>query len=393
MPRPTNGLEAMALVAGIKPQPRRDDANFYEVLDVPQSASPHDIRQAYLRLSLKYHPDKNPGDEVAKRRFQQISEAYQVLSDPKLRAKYDATGSVDGIDFEDAAAVFTQLFGSPKFDVYIGRLRLASMILFEGDDEAFVAYEKQRLEDLILNLSIIVQQYTLSNDLDSFIFAMGEEAKVLAKEQHGARLLHLLGSVYVREAQIVLANVLRSSVLRLQAVGRGIGQNFKSAAALVKTMLAAKEGARKLQESANAQTRASLAIDPGDPANSGESSVGVSGAKSEEQLRIEAEREKADAERVLMEVAEKALPLVYDTVWTLNTQEITTLTAKVVRGVLSNIGKEERKKRAVAIYELGRIFRSQSYKDERPKTEGPDAATLMADIERAMLNVMQSNET
>lgn len=210
----------MALVAGIKPQPRRDDASFYEVLDVPQSASPHDIRQAYLRLSLKYHPDKNPGDEVAKRRFQQISEAYQVLSDPKLRAKYDATGSVDGIDFEDAAAVFTQLFGSPKFDVYIGRLRLASMILFEGDDEAFVAYEKQRLEDLILNLSIIVQQYTLSNDLDSFIFAMGEEAKVLAKEQHGARLLHLLGSVYVREAQIVLANVLRSSVLRLQAVGR-----------------------------------------------------------------------------------------------------------------------------------------------------------------------------
>ena len=66
MPRPTNGLEAMALVAGIKPQPRRDDASFYEVLDVPQSASPHDIRQAYLQLSLKYHPDKNPGDEVAK---------------------------------------------------------------------------------------------------------------------------------------------------------------------------------------------------------------------------------------------------------------------------------------------------------------------------------------
>ena len=93
-------------------------------------------------------PDKNPGDEAAKRRFQQISEAYQVLSDPKLRSKYDATGSVDGIDFEDAAAVFTQLFGSPKFDVYIGRLRLASMILLEGDQDAFIAYEKQRLADL-----------------------------------------------------------------------------------------------------------------------------------------------------------------------------------------------------------------------------------------------------
>ena len=278
-------MEALAMVTGIKP--RGSTPDFYEVLNVSKTATPEEIRKAYLKLSMKNHPDKNPGDEAAKRRFQQISEAYQVLSDPKLRSKYDATGSVDGIDFEDAAAVFTQLFGSPKFDVYIGRLRLASMILFEGDEEAFMAYEKQRLEDLTLNLSIIVQQYTLSNDLDSFVFAMEEEAKVLAKEQHGRRLLHLLGSVYVREAQIVLANALRSSLLRLQAVGRGIGQNFKSAAAIVKTMLAAKESARKLQEFANDQA---CAIDPGDSATPGDGSTGVPGAKSEEQLRSEVER-------------------------------------------------------------------------------------------------------
>lgn len=374
------------MVTGIKP--RGSTPDFYEVLNVSKTATPEEIRKAYLKLSMKNHPDKNPGDEAAKRRFQQISEAYQVLSDPKLRSKYDATGSVDGIDFEDAAAVFTQLFGSPKFDVYIGRLRLASMILFEGDEEAFMAYEKQRLEDLTLNLSIIVQQYTLSNDLDSFVFAMEEEAKVLAKEQHGRRLLHLLGSVYVREAQIVLANALRSSLLRLQAVGRGIGQNFKSAAAIVKTMLAAKESARKLQEFANDQA---CAIDPGDSATPGDGSTGVPGAKSEEQLRSEVERQKVEAEKVMTEVAEKALPLVYDTVWTLNTQEITNLTAKVVRGVLSNIGNEERKKRAIAIYELGRIFRS--FKDVRDKASCPDAATLMADIERAMMNVMQGGES
>lgn len=326
------------MVAGIKPAAA---LNYYTVLNLEKTATPEEIRKAYLKLSMKNHPDKNPGDEAAKRRFQQISEAYQVLSDPKLRSKYDATGSVDGIDFEDAAAVFTQLFGSPKFDIYIGRLRLASMILFEGDDAAFIAYEKDRLDALILNLTIIVQQYTLSNDLESFVFAMGEEAKVLAKEQHGRRLLHLLGSVYTREAQIVLSNPLRSSLLRLQALGRGIGQNFKSAAALVKTMLAAKESARKLQESANVQARA---IDPGDP---DDGPTGAPGAHSEEQLRSEVERQKAEAEKVMMEVAEKALPLVYDTVWTLNTQEITNLTVRVVRGVLSNIGSEERKKRWV----------------------------------------------
>ena len=134
---------------------------------------------------MRNHPDKNPGDVEASERFQQISEAYQVLSDPKLRARYDATGNVEGIDFEDAAAVFTQLFGSPKFEVYIGRLRLASMILFEGDQEAFLAYEQQRFADLVLNLKIIISQYTLSMDLEGFRYAMEAEASVLAQEQHG----------------------------------------------------------------------------------------------------------------------------------------------------------------------------------------------------------------
>jgi DnaJ-class molecular chaperone len=165
--------------------PRLDASLAPRACSFHRKASADVIRKAYLQLSMKNHPDKNPGDEAAKRRFQQISEAYQVLSDPKLRSKYDATGSVDGIDFEDAAAVFTQLFGSPKFDVYIGRLRLASMILLEGNQDALIAYEKQRLADLVLNLKVIIQQYTLSSDLDMFVCAMSAEAASLAKEQHG----------------------------------------------------------------------------------------------------------------------------------------------------------------------------------------------------------------
>ena len=371
-----DGVGTLALVAGLRPR-RLSSTDYYDVLDVDKKATPEEIRKAYLKLSMANHPDKNPGDEAAKRRFQQISEAYQVLSDPKLRSKYDASGSVDGIDFADAADVFSQLFGSPKFEVYIGRLRIASLILFEGDQDAFVAYEKQRLADLILNLTIIIQQYTLSMDLPSYIIAMEEEAKALAKEQHGRRLMYTLGQTYTREARIALTNVLRSSLLRLRAYGRGIGQNLKSATALVKTMVAAKESARIVQECADAQEHTIEHI---------REQAGQNGAEGEKQLRAALEQQRAETEKVMMQVAEKSLPLIYRTVWTLNTQDITSTTIKVVHGVLdSAANKEERKNRAIAIYELGRIFMSFKEDDTRAC---PDAATLIADIERAMMSVM-----
>ena len=172
----------------------------------------------------------------------------------------------------------------------------------------------------VLNLKVIISQYTLSDDLDMFVQAMAAEAEVLAKEQHGRRLLYILGRTYVSEAQIVLTNFLQSNLLRVRNGFRGIGQNFKSMSALVKTAVAAQESARMLQASADAQ-----AIGQG-----GREGEDAGGNANEEQLKAELE---AQQEKIIMQVAEKALPLVYDTVWTLNTQEITTLAAKVVRGV------------------------------------------------------------
>jgi len=67
--------------------------DFYKTLGVGRKASLDDIRKSYRKLARKYHPDVNPGDRAAEERFKKISEAYEVLSDPKKREVYDAYGS------------------------------------------------------------------------------------------------------------------------------------------------------------------------------------------------------------------------------------------------------------------------------------------------------------
>ncbi len=92
--------------------------DYYEILGVSRNASQEEIKRAYRRLARQYHPDLRPGDKKAEERFKEISEAYEVLSDPEKRAIYDAQGhsglhdrGYQGFsDVEDIFSAFSDLF-------------------------------------------------------------------------------------------------------------------------------------------------------------------------------------------------------------------------------------------------------------------------------------------
>ena len=83
-------------------------SDYYKILSVPRGASQDEIKKAYRKLAFKYHPDRNKGDRAKEDKFKEASEAYQVLGDPKKRAKYDRFGhsAFQGGGFQDVGDIF-----------------------------------------------------------------------------------------------------------------------------------------------------------------------------------------------------------------------------------------------------------------------------------------------
>ena len=97
--------------------------DYYEVLEVAKNATADEIKKAYRKKALQYHPDRNPGDKDAEEKFKEAAEAYGVLSDPDKRARYDRYGhaGVNGQDFSGASMndIFSQ-FGDILGDLFGG---------------------------------------------------------------------------------------------------------------------------------------------------------------------------------------------------------------------------------------------------------------------------------
>jgi len=107
--------------------------DYYEVLGVGRDASPEELKKAFRKAALKYHPDRNPNDPDAERKFKEAAEAYEVLSDPEQRARYDRYGhaGISGrphtdfthVPFEDIFSHFSDIFGGSFLDELFGGVR------------------------------------------------------------------------------------------------------------------------------------------------------------------------------------------------------------------------------------------------------------------------------
>lgn len=96
--------------------------DYYEVLEITKTASGEEIKKAYRKMAIKYHPDKNPGDSVAEEKFKEAAEAYEILSDANKKARYDQFGHAGlggngggfgggGMSMEDIFSQFGDIFG------------------------------------------------------------------------------------------------------------------------------------------------------------------------------------------------------------------------------------------------------------------------------------------
>lgn len=128
-----------------------DEKDYYKILGVERTASADEIKRAYKKVAIKYHPDRNPGNKEAEEKFKQAAEAYDVLRDPDKRARYDQFGAegvngasgfggfggAQGMDINDIFSAFGDIFGGHGFGGFGGGFgggRSAQPRQYKGSD-------------------------------------------------------------------------------------------------------------------------------------------------------------------------------------------------------------------------------------------------------------------
>jgi len=212
------------------------ESELYDALGVTTDASAAQIRKGYFKLAKELHPDKNRDDPNAHDKFQKVGEAYQVLSNEELRAKYDMQGkaALETSALVDPTSFFAMLFGSEPFEHLIGELKLATMFAHGDADESYLAYKQKRREVLCaLTLAGLLRQFE-HGDEGEFEADMHREAQALVQAPVGVALVWTCGYIYEHKGQQALGG-LEAVGARASETVHSFANNYRIASAAIKT--------------------------------------------------------------------------------------------------------------------------------------------------------------
>lgn len=150
-----------------------DEKDYYKILGVERTATADEIKRAYKKVAIKYHPDRNPGNKEAEEKFKQAAEAYDVLRDPDKRARYDQFGADgvngaggfggfggQGMDINDIFSAFGDIFGGHGFGGFGGGSRSAQPRQYKGADMRMKL--KLTLEEIATG---VTKKYKMKKDI------------------------------------------------------------------------------------------------------------------------------------------------------------------------------------------------------------------------------------
>ncbi|SCV01610.1 LAMI_0G12552g1_1 [Lachancea mirantina] len=276
------------------------DTEYYDVLGIDPKATPAEIKKAYRKKAMLTHPDKHPDDPEAQVKFQAVGEAYQVLSDDSLRARYDEFGKEEAIPqqgFEDAAEFFTTIFGGDGFQDWIGEFSMLKNLskgaeiigdeseapatqsdatdvvhhdgktskptkhsdkltkeqrdrLVEMENERR-AEKKKQVEELSKKLDDKIAHYVTAaqnNHLDEFDAKLNQEIEELKLESFGLELLHLIAKIYKTKANNFLMSQKTHGFSKLITGVRDKTKTAKSAWGILSSAMDAQSAMKELEK-------------------------------------------------------------------------------------------------------------------------------------------------
>mmetsp|Transcript_21098 Transcript_21098/g.31264 ORF Transcript_21098/g.31264 Transcript_21098/m.31264 type:complete len:511 (-) Transcript_21098:86-1618(-) len=349
------------------------DREYYDLLGVSTNATSADLKKAYYKKARLCHPDKNPDDPQAAQKFQELGQAYNVLSNDQLRANYDKNGKSESNEEQaqnmDPMVFFNVMFGSTLVEPYIGELWIAQMgdsmlkndmdaISTEGYEQLDPEERDKIMEEKLGNMQeeseirIAKRQVQCAKHLrkrieffeglDSadtsliheFIDSCHEEAMKIAKGEQGDKYLRVIGFTLEACAEEYIGNE-----TTLFGMGAFFAKSKQRASAFGGTMSVLGTGIKA-------------------------ASAGVRAMKQAEELKRGAEETggEIDEEFAAMHMQgsiDDSLPVFLEFAWAINKQDIQNTLKEVCKKLFSDasVPKEIRLRRAEAVRLLGKEFK------------------------------------